>query len=1047
MATVYLHIGTDRSDRRAVILDQLAQHGTRARLLAPTTRFARALTQTALDNADSAGWFGARIQHFQDFTRELLRGSPLDLPLITPTEQRLLLREAVNVARAEGKLGEFTEAADTDGLLKHIHQIIVQLKQGAVESEDFEDRVLRTKTTEPRDEAVATVYNHYQILLKEHGWVDQQGMYWLAAEACKATPPPPLLDSLDVLLLEGFDDFTSSEFRLIQAIEPHIDAIHFGLNRDTQSANQQDLYTAVKETQDIIAAAEGFEPIAESLDERAPSGQLETIEANIFWRDTPPKPASGGNVTLQPCRDPQHELEWCAREIKHRCINGECAPEDFAVIARDWSGFGRRVRDVFAEMGVPIQFNESISLPETGPGSFAIALLGLAPDWTRDAVVDVLASACYRPNGTPSEHAPCYAETARAAYVHEGIENWLSGLERLEKRVKKEGAPDHPPLANVPNPLELIVELRKEVERIYEHFDPTCAKDDALAAHAAQIFDAYKILGLFADSELTPIDRQAIDAIRAALGALMRWPDQTPLTRAEAIQRIHTTLTKETITPESPKNGVAVFSMEQARHQRWPHIYLLRANEGVLPAASAQNAIYGSSDAKRLREFDIALNDPMTHLRREMLLFHRAIQTPTNSLTITWSENASDGAALLPSPFVRDVDELVTGKRDRDLGSPADAFEIAPDRLASRRDAANRDLLNPKQTPQPLRNELAHARESAEIEQKRYRPIPFDQYDAILNDPENLDAIFETFGPMHVYSASSLETFVDCPFRFFQQYVLDIPNPESLDRSFNPMIRGQIAHATLEEFFKSLEGQPVSGLPEDEARTKLDAAFQHEFERLAWRGEAHPGFERAERIHLAEMLQAYLTRAREEEAGPQWTPTHFEAGFGPMRHDSDKENLNEEPYLLHIDDTEVRLSGRIDRIDLNADGTEARIIDYKTGGAVTSTDITTGRVLQLSLYAMALEDHFMPGVKCDAAIFANLASQEEKEALGKKIKREDWKPWPVRQKIALDAVRDAVTEIRAGRFHPTKEDKPCKYCPHQRACRYQHARIAAKADA
>src|SRR5690606_40785986 len=58
---------------------------------------------------------------------------------------------------------------------------------------------------------------------------------------------------------------------------------------------------------------------AAALEERPPKNLLDHVEAHLFWRDPPTAPPEGEEIRFQPCRDPQHELEWCAREIKRLC--------------------------------------------------------------------------------------------------------------------------------------------------------------------------------------------------------------------------------------------------------------------------------------------------------------------------------------------------------------------------------------------------------------------------------------------------------------------------------------------------------------------------------------------------------------------------------------------------------------------------------------------------------------------------------------------------------------------------------------------------------
>src|SRR5262249_16840717 len=71
------------------------------------------------------------------------------------------------------------------------------------------------------------------------------------------------------------------------------------------------------------------------------------------------------------------------------------------------------------------------------------------------------------------------------------------------------------------------------------------------------------------------------------------------------------------------------------------------------------------------------------------------------------------------------------------------------------------------------------------------------------------------------------------------------------------------------------------------------------------------------------------------------------------------------PLVLGADASEVRIGGRIDRVDVaeGADGVVFWIIDYKTGRAsnYSGTDLAQFKRLQLSLYALAVERVVLAG--------------------------------------------------------------------------------------
>ncbi len=202
-------------------------------------------------------------------------------------------------------------------------------------------------------------------------------------------------------------------------------------------------------------------------------------------------------------------------------------------------------------------------------------------------------------------------------------------------------------------------------------------------------------------------------------------------------------------------------------------------------------------------------------------------------------------------------------------------------------------------------------------------------------------------------SASALEDYARCPFRFFVYRVLKAaPIPESGDDS-DSLSRGNLYHKTLELFFR--ERRTSGRLPlraDDSDRQALDAALHAavlEFTAAARSG--HPGLFQVLQGRLRAELWQLIVREAKAPIEPGCTPTLFEHPFGPLCiHDAQKPLDANSQAALHI-------GGVIDRIDLGPG--RALILDYKTGRlrryqAYLREDLLT-TAFQLPLYAAAVQ--------------------------------------------------------------------------------------------
>ena len=213
------------------------------------------------------------------------------------------------------------------------------------------------------------------------------------------------------------------------------------------------------------------------------------------------------------------------------------------------------------------------------------------------------------------------------------------------------------------------------------------------------------------------------------------------------------------------------------------------------------------------------------------------------------------------------------------------------------------------------------------------------------------------------YSVSQLETYGECPYRYFSNRVLNLNITEEEETGLTNMEIGRLAHRILFEFYdRRRNASPLSKCKDPDfdeavadlrriARGHLDTEevqrHLNRADKLFWDIEV----ERLIGGHgRTGILPAFLEAERERDF--EVHPRYFEVEFGP--------SVRSEPTDPQLSSTEaimvggVSLSGRIDRIEL---GNGMFVIgDYKTGSTTPKlNDILEGRSLQLPLYVAVVE--------------------------------------------------------------------------------------------
>ena len=190
-----------------------------------------------------------------------------------------------------------------------------------------------------------------------------------------------------------------------------------------------------------------------------------------------------------------------------------------------------------------------------------------------------------------------------------------------------------------------------------------------------------------------------------------------------------------------------------------------------------------------------------------------------------------------------------------------------------------------------------------------------------------------------VYAVSSIERYLDCPFKYFAAYVLRLPEERAEESGMTPQERGQFLHEVFEAFFGAWQSSGRGTLTMENLADALEMFEGIAETQLA----ALPESDRAlERTHL---LGSAAAPGLAERAFA------FEVEHGGKVIERLLEHELEGAFLFGAEagPRTVRLRAKADRIDLMADGT-LRVIDYKLGKAPKP-----GRALQLPIYGVCAQ--------------------------------------------------------------------------------------------
>lgn len=324
------------------------------------------------------------------------------------------------------------------------------------------------------------------------------------------------------------------------------------------------------------------------------------------------------------------------------------------------------------------------------------------------------------------------------------------------------------------------------------------------------------------------------------------------------------------------KEVVQVLSAHEARQWTLPAVFVCGLVEDSFPRKHRQDVFFPDADRERLAARGIVLRTSAELAADEKFLYRMALSRATEKLTLTYPRADEDGSPLLRSFFL--------GREGGGSAPAARTTSAAPGR-------------NP--LPAGLREQDRNAAA------KRH----------VRDGTEGLQQ----------FSPSGLETFLQCPYRFFAGNTLRLRGrPEASQFRLGAQTSGSVIHKTIHHW--SLEG---GGIVEILDRVFADALTEAHL-KLGFRAALIRGNMRADLERFAEKARAFAAKGQAEA---------------------------DIAFPFDNVDPPAEIAGRIDHYRIDGEG-QCFLVDYKYSSAhrvkALRRAYLAGEQLQLPLYMMGL---------------------------------------------------------------------------------------------
>jgi RecB family exonuclease len=532
-----------------------------------------------------------------------------------------------------------------------------------------------------------------------------------------------------------------------------------------------------------------------------------------------------------------------------------------------------------------------------------------------------------------------------------------------------------------------------------------------------------------------------------------------------------------TVTAEEPPDApVVVLDVRQSRALSFEHVFVLGLAEKEFPRRGRRHPFFDDAERRDLRERGVDLADAGHDAEQEMLLFYLAATRARRTLTLSYPSLDAQGRPALASHYLEELTGLFSADGGREAIPTA---EITTRDLALDRPRCERELLasamhalwGPGETKRPDEHlavldalvagdparpgpamqsraaETALAGLAAEWE--REHGEAFGPFDGLLGDSEILEELCRRFPREEILSARRLELFGACPFAFLAGEILHLAPLEEPSRDLEAIDLGLIYHDILERFFSAMRdaGKRVTEATLEEAKRDIEKTAADYFADLRTGGRVRwTALVDVERRNVVRDLRRLLDWHAERLA--DWQPTYFEVTFGARPGQKVQPPGLAEPISMNGPHGKVRLRGRIDRLDLAAEGGPGfQVIDYKTGAAPSHRAMQEGTSFQLPIYLWAAEAILSADERGNLAraFFLPIRRPSESGRLAsidsKGKPNEKFRDAMTR---AEKYINNFVDAMRCGRFPVWPREGCSDSCDYSAICRYAEWRLRRK---
>ena len=752
--------------------------------------------------------------------------------------------------------------------------------------------------------------------------------------------------------IDGFTDFTAGERAIIEALMLRGAEVTVCLTIDPADTGNEVFMlpanTAVKlrtfaETNGIEITEKEIKAESDRADRRRETALLD-FAGKMFMYSEKAEFSGSKAVRLFSCSSAHEECELAAALSRELVRKTGCRWRDIAVAARGFSDYEAVMKRVFEHYEVPLFISEKSDVfTRPLPALIYFAYEIACSHWSQESVIGYMRTGLTGLDREECDELENYIfkwQLDERAWRNVG--KWRQHPEGFKSSFSPE---DNEKLARINDEaIRLAAPLQKFIGRSEE-----CSVAERHAKNLAEFMNDLGLPHLLGKLRMTLVSEnkreeaaeyrrlweitvRALEQCTAVLG-------NTSMDMEEFGKLFTRMLSKYTLAriPTS-LDRVCAGDFDRMRHRNIRHLIVLGASDDRLPGGAETAGIFSENEKEKIRTAGLDLGAGENELWREYTLIYNCLSLPSETLTMSFSAEDSDGNPTKPAYVMMQAKRMFGTdivKADYDLlrlSATEPAFSLAANSLWLKTAASE-----------------AASRVFGEMEPERLEKISAKAL--VSRGSLSPASVRMLYGDDTRMSASRADIFAKCRFEYFCRFGLNAKPYETAELKANEI--GSFVHKVLEKTaaevmsaggFRNLDDDRIMEI----ADKHIDEFFHTELQDFEEKSARFTYLFRRLRSDVHDILKDVAEELRRSD----FVPLDFELDINKT------EDIG--LYELPGDNRGIKLSGIIDRVDgWEHDGKlYLRIVDYKTGKkSFKLDDVCYGLDLQMLIYLNVLRKY------------------------------------------------------------------------------------------